>query len=51
MSPAEIGASGTHTYAGAPAEMFAATAAALQTLGNQLTMTNEAKGSSRPIAS
>lgn len=44
MSPAEISASGTRAYAAPPAEVFAATTGALQTLGYQLTVVNDAKG-------
>ena len=44
MTPAEVDANGTHVFAASHADTFKATAGALQTLGYQLTMTDEGKG-------
>jgi hypothetical protein len=44
MTPEEVAANGTHTFAASPKDTFAATAGALQTLGYMLTVVNEEKG-------
>lgn len=44
MSPEEISAHGTHTFAASPTDTFAATVGALRTLGYTLAVVNEDKG-------
>ncbi len=44
MTPEEISAHGTHRFAAPPAQTFAATIGALQTLGYDVAVANEEKG-------